>query len=201
MLRMYRLVGIVTLAFLGGAIAIGVEPQDAFAGGGCRGFTSTEQSGDEVRMEGTCFFPTVLHIEPGDTVTWSNESGEPHSVSGATVEWGNYEELREGDTVSFSFDKPGTYPYYCFVHNGMIGAIVVGDGRRVAESSTDDVTNVSAKVTVVSNADSPVSAPAELKASGHSNNDGNALLFSAMGILIGGTLVAVGFGLRELRPN
>jgi hypothetical protein len=79
-------------------------------------------------MSESCFQPTVLHVEPGTTVRFQNESTQPHTVSGATVEWGNYNELRNGDSAEIVFDRPGTYPYYCFLHPGMIGAVVVGDG-------------------------------------------------------------------------
>lgn len=117
----------VVLGFFAGGVPGAVE-----AGGGCRGFASSEATGVEVRLQGSCFVPTVLHVAPGSTVTWTNDSTEPHNVAGATLEWGNYNELRNGETVQHRFAKAGTYPYYCFVHNGMIGAVVVGDGRAAA---------------------------------------------------------------------
>ncbi len=114
----------VVLGFLAGGTPAAVE-----AGGGCRGFASSEATGAEVRMQGSCFVPTVLHVPAGSTVTWTNDSTEPHNVAGATLEWGNYNELGDGETVQHRFETPGTYPYYCFVHNGMIGTVVVGDGH------------------------------------------------------------------------
>jgi hypothetical protein len=77
----------------------------------------------------TCFTPTVLYAEAGTPITWTNETAETHDVAGATVEWGNYDDITPGQTVSYRFDKPGTYVYYCFLHPGMVGAVVIGDGR------------------------------------------------------------------------
>ena len=71
-------------------------------------------------------------FQPGDTVTWTNHDNVAHSVAGATTEWGTYTTYPQGQAVSFTFDQPGTYSYYCFEHIGMIGTIVVGDGVRDA---------------------------------------------------------------------
>ena len=125
---------VAVMALLIGAALLG--PNEAAAGGGCRGEASTSAPGTRVAMRETCFVPTVLHARVGDTVTWENESDAPHSVAGATLEWGDYEEISRGQTFTSSFAKAGVYPYYCFVHNGMIGTIVVEapSGARVADT-------------------------------------------------------------------
>ena len=80
-----------------------------------------------------CFTPTVLYVEPGEEVTWKNTgSAVPHSVAGANTSWGNYETVAPGESVTLRFENPGTYSYYCFEHNGMVGAVVVGDGKAGA---------------------------------------------------------------------
>ncbi len=144
------------LAVCGAVLALfeGGAPAAVEAGGGCRGFASTEATGTAVRMEGTCFVPTVLYAPAGSTVTWTNNSTEPHSVAGATIEWGDYSELRNGDTVQHTFEQAGTYPYYCFVHNGMIGAIVVGDGRGPGSAAT----NVASQPVLARSSDAPAEA-------------------------------------------
>ncbi|MGE0599258.1 MAG: plastocyanin/azurin family copper-binding protein [Dehalococcoidia bacterium] len=197
MLNVTRIAGLMVVAVISGVMAVGLTPNVAVAGGGCRGFASTEASGDAVQMEGTCFVPTVLHVEPGTTVTWTNKSTEPHSVAGATIEWGNYNELHEGQTVQYAFDNPGTYPYYCFVHNGMIGTIVVGDGVK---TDVGDATSVSARVPLDTRPESPAGAFATQDASSETSTR-ESLLFSALGALIGATSVAIGFGVRELRKR
>lgn len=114
------LVAVLTLSIAGA--------RQASAGGGCRGEPVTDERGTVVEMTGTCFTPTILRIEPGETVTWSNAGPLPHTVTGADASWGDYIELELGDSVSHRFESPGVYPYYCLLHPGMIGGVVVGDG-------------------------------------------------------------------------
>jgi plastocyanin len=129
---------LVVLATVLGSLAAGLLSgwDEVAAGGGCRGRPSTEGTGAAVEMtEGSCFVPTVLHVQAGQTVTWTNADAAAHSVAGATTEWGNYTTHPQGESVSYVFERPGTYPYYCFEHNGMTGAIVVGDGRGTGAAS------------------------------------------------------------------
>jgi plastocyanin len=176
-----------------GSVAAGLESQSVAAGGGCRGMSSTEASGDVVRMEGTCFLPTVLQTTTGSTVTWANDSDLPHNVAGATTEWGNYNELQQGQEVGYTFDKSGTYPYYCFVHNGMIGAIVVSDGQ-VERSQSGEVAQVAA-----SGDPGTAFAPSQSAVGNEPKRERHEAWFASLGAIIGATLVAVGFGIRELR--
>lgn len=101
----------------------------AEAGGYCRGTPVTDGRGITVEMRNSCFTPTVLHIQPGESVTWVNRDPEAHMVSGANVAWGNYDNIAQGQSVRHQFKTAGAYPYYCFLHNGMIGAVIVGDGN------------------------------------------------------------------------
>ncbi len=75
------------------------------------------------------FDPATLTVAVGDTVTWTVSSGMPHTV---TADDGAFDSgtLTDGDTFSFTFDTPGTYPYYCLFHGapggiGMSGVVVV----------------------------------------------------------------------------
>ncbi|MFN2525572.1 MAG: plastocyanin/azurin family copper-binding protein [Actinomycetota bacterium] len=100
-------------------------------GGGCYGL-QTDEATTSVSLKALCFSPTVVHIESGDTVTWTNRERAPHTVTGVTQYWGSGA-LEKGDAATFRFDAPGTYPYFCQFHLGMIGAVVVGDGVGPAE--------------------------------------------------------------------
>jgi hypothetical protein len=68
-----------------------------------------------------------VHADAGARVTWLNDQSDlPHTVTGANASWGSFEELApNGESWSYEFDKEGTYPYYCVLHPGMIGAVVV----------------------------------------------------------------------------
>lgn len=187
------------IALLIGGLVAGLEPEGAVAGGGCRGTISTEASGDTVRMEGTCFMPTVLHTKVGSQVSWTNTSDLPHSVAGATVEWGNYNELTSGASVTYAFDKPGTYPYYCFVHNGMIGAIVVDDAQGRPEANPNEVAQAARRLP--SNREPNVTGPTQSASSTESLPDGNRAWFAGLGAAMGAATVAAGFGIRKLRRS
>jgi plastocyanin len=70
------------------------------------------------------FMPMSVTINAGDSVTWKNEDGEPHTVTSDT---GLFRSggLDQDDSFSFKFDKPGTYTYVCSIHPKMVGKIVV----------------------------------------------------------------------------
>jgi plastocyanin len=101
----------------------------ASAGGGCHATGPTTGQGDTVELLDLCFTSTVLYVEPGTDVTWTNDDPTGHNIVGVAGTWGDPElTLYQGDTVSYRFDEDGVYPYACWIHLGMIGAVVVGDG-------------------------------------------------------------------------
>lgn len=67
----------------------------------------------------------VLEIQPGDTVTWTND--DPGMVHTATDVDGSFDSgfLNEGDSWSRTFTEPGEYEYYCIPHPWMRAKIVV----------------------------------------------------------------------------
>jgi len=78
------------------------------------------------------FIPESLTVKVGTTVTWVNQDGYIHTVTSGTspsersglFDSGN---LNGGETFSFTFDKAGTFDYFCIPHFslGMIGKIIV----------------------------------------------------------------------------
>jgi plastocyanin len=115
----------------------------AVAGGGCHS-TPTASRGDSVDIVDLCFVATVLYVDPGTEVTWTNRDSMTHDVVGVGDAWGDPGlSLLKGDDVSYRFDQDGVYPYACWLHPGMVGAIVVGDGvgtglATVVATSGDD---------------------------------------------------------------
>jgi len=97
----------------------------ALAGGGCRSGT-TQGEGDTVELKDACFTPSILRVDPGDSVSFVNLDDITHNVGGN--QWGNFEDLYQGDGFAATFDEAGIYPYACSYHPGMTGAIVVGSG-------------------------------------------------------------------------
>jgi len=96
----------------------------------------TDAAETQIKVAPCAFAPTVARVAVGATVTFFNGPDFTHLVTGANAEWGSRDvELKPGETVSYSFDKSGIYPYACALHRGMSGAIVVGDGGVAAPAS------------------------------------------------------------------
>jgi plastocyanin len=119
------------------ALAVGmVTSLPASAGGYCTEGQFSDRATDRVQLRNDCFTPTVARIEPGATLTWENVDGHPHTIGGVANTFGDaHKELLSGDSVSFVFDEEGVFPYFCVLHPGMSGAVVVGDGVGPATES------------------------------------------------------------------
>jgi plastocyanin len=78
----------------------------------------------EVKIDNFSFGPDTLTIPVGTTVTWTNRDDIPHTV--VSTEGVFKSKVRDTDEkFSYTFAKPGTYPYYCSVHPKMTGKVVV----------------------------------------------------------------------------
>ncbi len=77
-----------------------------------------------IDISGMAFSPNTLTISVGDTVTWTNQDGAPHSATGDNGEFDSGT-LNNGQNFSFTFTAAGTYTYHCSVHNGMTATIIV----------------------------------------------------------------------------
>jgi plastocyanin len=121
------------VASLGLLVLLFVAPAlPASAGGGCHGGV-TNGSGVRIDIVSACFTPTVLRVDPGQTVTWTNTDPIVHNITANN--WGHYDDLQPGQTFSTTFHAPGIYPFACTYHPGMSGAIVVGDGAGAGSAS------------------------------------------------------------------
>lgn len=81
-----------------------------------------------VLMVNNTFQPTELTIAAGTTVTWTNEDNTTHTVFSGTIDTPNElfaASVSPGETFSYTFDEVGAYPYYCEIHTGMNGTIIV----------------------------------------------------------------------------
>ncbi len=79
-----------------------------------------------ITIDNFSFGPQTLTVAPGTTVTWINHDDEPHTVVNA----GDPRAFKSGaldtdDKFTVTFDKPGTYDYFCSIHPHMTGTVVV----------------------------------------------------------------------------
>ena len=70
-----------------------------------------------------------IKVKVGTTVMWKNDGAKKHSATAAdgSFDTGLY---GSGESKSVTFDKPGTFLYYCQLHgtpdgNGMAGTVIV----------------------------------------------------------------------------
>lgn len=85
-----------------------------------------EAASNAVGIDNFAFGPGSLTVKAGTTVTWTNHDDEVHTVvSTDNPQLFKSAGLDTDDTFSFTFDKPGTYKYFCSIHPRMVGTIVV----------------------------------------------------------------------------
>ena len=88
--------------------------------------------------------PPVIHVKVGDTITWINNDQEGHTVTSGkspgrmgvlNQEQGSFGKpdgifdsgkFMPNDSWTHTFEKAGTFPYFCTIHPWMEGIVSVG---------------------------------------------------------------------------
>ena len=80
----------------------------------------------EVLVRDDRFTESRLTIAVGTTVTWVHKGHNLHTISAVDGMWDSGT-VQHGESFSFTFDRPGTYAYFCRQHllQGMRGTITV----------------------------------------------------------------------------
>ena len=123
-----RLTPIALLGVVIGALLL-LPPAPASAGGGgCfQRPAEREGAGSTVSMAGGCFRPTILYVDAGTHVQFKNDSADVHQLSGVGEEQPIADKVAPSETATRTFASSGIFPYYCALHWGMTGVVVVGD--------------------------------------------------------------------------
>ena len=105
-------------------LAPAVTDRRAVRGGLRRGESSEPVPTTEVTMAKSYRFdPKTIEIEAGQTVTWTNDDNFTHTVQ---VDGQEDHKVGQGDSVSITFETPGTYHYVCTLHSqDMDGEVIV----------------------------------------------------------------------------
>jgi plastocyanin len=82
------------------------------------------QQANSVVMKNFDFSPMSLTVKAGESVTWKNLDGEPHTVTSVDGLFRSGA-VDQNESFTFKFDKPGTYKYLCSIHPKMMAAIIV----------------------------------------------------------------------------
>lgn len=68
--------------------------------------------------------PQNITVKEGTKVVWENEQSITHTVT-SKEDFFDSGNIEQGDSYSYTFEKPGTYNYYCTIHPSMEGKVVV----------------------------------------------------------------------------
>ena len=81
------------------------------------------------------FSPGAVTVPMGATVTWTDKSDAPHTVTADAGAFGS-SKLNEDQTFRFTFNQAGTFAYHCSIHPYMHGTIVVTAAAQPAPPAT-----------------------------------------------------------------
>ncbi len=73
----------------------------------------------QVSISGFAFHPSMVNINKGDTVVWTNMDTAPHTVTSDSGGELSSSTLSQGDTYSHTFNSTGAFAYHCSIHTSM----------------------------------------------------------------------------------
>lgn len=89
----------------------------------------TKSSRPGCEIKDSCYIPSVLTIRVGESVSWQNQDVAYHTVTSGLYDnpdgLFNSGHLDPNQSFSITFDKKGTFNYYCALHPWMKGKIIV----------------------------------------------------------------------------
>jgi plastocyanin len=85
----------------------------------------------------TAYNPNPIEVNVGQTVLWTNDDFSFHTVTSGKAGDTNSGSVFDsglagptalastGKTYEYTFESAGEYPYYCILHPGMVGKVIV----------------------------------------------------------------------------
>jgi plastocyanin len=111
----------------GTAIATGGNTTSSTAAG-----TKVSIIEEASEMGDQAYDPNPVKVKSGDTVTWTNDDSQIHTVTSGTDSSDpnmgkefDSSMLSQNQTFSHKFDTAGEFPYFCQLHPTMVGKVVV----------------------------------------------------------------------------
>lgn len=114
---------------LGGAgwAAVAQDPPDEPAPVDLPAELSVEQPAAIVRLKDNRFRPARVTVPAGATVRWVNDEEDEsveHNVIARDYRWAA-DNFFPGEIYEHTFTVPGVYRYFCDLHGGMTGQVIV----------------------------------------------------------------------------
>jgi plastocyanin len=82
------------------------------------------EDGVTVKIDNFSFMNPTLTVPAGTKVTWVNHDDVPHTVV-STEQKFKSKALDTDESFSFTFNEPGSYPYFCSIHPKMVAKVIV----------------------------------------------------------------------------
>lgn len=70
------------------------------------------------------FVPDPIAVVSGGTVTWTNDDGVPHTVTGTGDLEFDSGSIAAGDSFTLTVEEAGTFAYVCTIHGQMSGSLI-----------------------------------------------------------------------------
>jgi amicyanin len=124
-------IGVAAVAVVGIIIAMiassGKDSMDMSKMSDTSDSASSAVSTNMVSIKNYMFTPAVIKVKVGTKVTWTNTDAVSHNIvaDNPSSDAPNTKLFAKGESVSFTFNKAGTYTYHCFPHPYMHGTVEV----------------------------------------------------------------------------
>ena len=93
---------------------------------------SADDKAHKVSIKNLKYDPAKLTIKPGETVLWTNNDDNDHTVIADDKDKDDKplfasDNLGHGDKFTHTFEKSGKFAYHCKYHPRMKGLVIVAD--------------------------------------------------------------------------
>lgn len=106
---------------------------------------------ESVSIIDLAYQPSLVTVDVGDSVTWTNDGAVAHTVTSDTGSEMNSGNINPGGMYVNQFNSPGTFTYHCEIHPAMQGTVVVEEQEpgtpTTPETPTTATTTTTATVT------------------------------------------------------
>jgi 3',5'-cyclic-AMP phosphodiesterase len=120
--RLSQVLGITNVNFIPGRHTLAVVDSALTSTSGEQG--TAGQGEAQIKIDNFAFSPKTLSVRAGTTVTWTNQDDVPHNVVSTEKKFSSAV-LDTDQKFSFTFDTPGSFPYFCKIHPMMTATVQV----------------------------------------------------------------------------
>lgn len=128
MKKLFQTITLTTLLIVGSAVALASVGSYTFE----TTVAAQASQNNSVSITNFTFSPATMTVQPGTTVTWTNQDDAAHTVTSDSGNELGSNSLRKGQTYSHKFDKAGTYAYHCSIHPQMKATVTVASSTPPA---------------------------------------------------------------------